>query len=155
MAAPLITWDDPARLRRDHTELLLQRVARLQASESDALGFIPAAGLKRLALAGRLLIGRLDGHAAGYITWGGKRETLRIHQLVVARDCRLRGVGTCLLALALADGFRRGRSECIARVAADLPANAFWVRAGFVCERNEPGGSRRARRINVYRLPLS
>jgi predicted GNAT family N-acyltransferase len=82
--------------------------------------------LHLLALApdGRRAIGTLRLHIVG--------EVARIGRLAVVRNCRRRGVGARLLALALARAREEGCSR--ARLASQLQAMSTYEKAGFGVE---------------------
>lgn len=127
-------------------------------SEREALGFLPRCVYSEAAAQGKLFVATLsDGRQefyAGHLMFGGKFPHLRVFQVYVLPEFRHRNVGRDLVEALATDAENRYYITISSRVAADLPANEFWERAGFHVVRTEEGGATTGRRINVRRRDL-
>lgn len=119
----------------------------------DSLGFLPRTAYFEAAEKGNLMIAVAgDGPSemyAGHLLFGGRFPHLKVFQLYVDASFRGLGVATELLSRLIRYAERHCALSVSARVAADLPANAFWERKGFALLREEEGGASRGRRINI------
>lgn len=140
-----------------HTMNDLHYIIALMRTETDALGFIPRAGLwNRIVRKHRYLI-QTDGHGfrRGYLLHGPPLpdQPLRIYQACIDLDHRRIKYATEMVHRLITRAGDAGSSEILLRCAADLPANSFWQASGFHVVRILPGGSKRRRIIHLYRLP--
>jgi ribosomal protein S18 acetylase RimI-like enzyme len=120
------------------------------ARDTDAVGFIPRAGVIRHHEAGRLALLLWDQEPAGFALWGGKRDEGKIYQLWVPHDARRHEHGR-MLADAVGRFAAYARMRTLrARVAADLPCVGFWRAMGFMPTKIAPGGSRRGRMVVTF-----
>lgn len=108
----------------------------LQRADKDALGFIPAGGradqgLDRLIPLGRIALAiegkEIVGLCAYTLNQSGTRLT--IHQCVVLDGSRFKGHGRRMLDL-ISSIYEDIEFSC--HVRADLAANMFWLKCGFV-----------------------
>jgi predicted nucleic acid-binding protein len=91
-----------------------------------------------------------SGEVAGFLRFGGTHQQLKVFQIFTLDTARRQGVAGRLLNELVRYGEQQSVLSITARVAADLPANRFWVRHGFALHRTEPGGRTTNRKINVY-----
>jgi hypothetical protein len=99
--------------------------------------------LDESAKRGELLL--VDG---GFCHWHLRRDgQLTIREIIVTRPGQ--GIGTAML-----DRLRQtpGATSILAKCPADLPANTWYARRGFVCEGTEQ--TKRGRLVNVWRCRL-
>lgn len=137
----------------------------------DALGFLPAEAYAQAAKQGTIFIA-LNRHAgetryAGHILFGATYPRGKIYQVFVADEYRKFGVGRSLVQSLLDYLEDKQYLSVSARVASDLPANAFWNSLKFEIVQTKSGGVTRGRTINVrarqfntpalfgYRRPVS
>src|SRR5690348_12634672 len=116
----------------------------------DELGFLPHTAYQDQAEKGRLWI-FIDPNLqyAGHLMFGGYRQALKITQMFVETSHRRHGLASLGLN-ALKDHARTTGCQYIrARVAADLPANEFWEKNGFVIVEQVKGGETTNRLINM------
>lgn len=119
-------------------------------SDSDALGFIPRAGVLRHHRTGKLAVLLLDGELAGFSLFGGSNHVGKIFQLWVPRDARRIEHGRLLTNVCGGLCHLRGLPILRAKVAADLPAVSFWRALGFREKEVAPGGMRRGRLVVTF-----
>lgn len=132
-------------------EPYVSQVIELADTNKKALGFLQKGVFREQANRGRLWIAvseHLD-ECLGYLLFGGRNPTLRVFQLYVKRTQQKLGIGRKLVTSLVEWGERFNYLTIAARVAADLPANSFWEKAGFVLVRQESGGKSRGRIINI------
>jgi predicted nucleic acid-binding protein len=87
---------------------------------------------------------------AGHVLFGGTYPHIRVFQVYVIPKHRRRRIASLLVQSLIRDAEDDGYLSISARVATDLgPANAFWQHEGFVVARCKPGGSSRARMLNI------
>lgn len=142
-------------LRTAERSAALRFIRGERKKETDALGFIPWAGVERHDELGRLAVCSRDGDLVGFVLFGGSRETERVFQLAVRRDARRIEHGRALVAVVENQATQLRRGVLTARVAADLPAVAFWEALGFKAHEIGPGGNRRGRMVVTFRKLLS
>lgn len=133
-------------------------IAGLMRQNTDAVGFIPYAGLERdYVNKGRYIIQRDErGHGVGYLlhgkpTFGG---ILVVTQHVIELDRQLHGYGAQTFDTLIE---RAKQANCRAirvRCAADLPSNEFWRAMGLEVTNVKRVANRRQRDINVMMLDL-
>ncbi len=115
------------------------------------LGFLSRTAYEDAAKKGRLWVAVDPGTAsyAGHLLFGGRANTLRVTQLCVKPEMRGQGLASELIRRLREYGERMAKISIIAHVAADLPANRFYEREGFVLVRQQPGGRTTGRTINI------
>ena len=132
-------------------------VRRLADENRASFGFLPADAYVGAAAKGRLWVALAESDeakVAGYLLFGGHAGRIRVFQIFVAADHRHSRLATKLVDR-LRDFGRANRDSVItARVAADLPANAFWRNYGFSLVQQESGSRTSGRTINHYALDL-
>lgn len=138
---------------------LLKYVVSLQAKNSNELGFLPRVVFERVADAGRLFLGLLNGEPCGYILVGsGWQGVLRRWQVCIQYDVRRRLYGAMLVEAAEQYGESVGCTQSLVRCASDLEANQFWQSIGYrLAGHEESGVARKSRRphINIWTKELS
>lgn len=146
--------------RPDDVARYLDEVIKHADQHKNELGFLATTVFKEQALKGRLWV-LIDGESqySGHLLFGGPRTALKITQLFVRNDLRRRGCASLIVTELCNVAEANGYQYVQARVAAELPANAFWERHGFVTQHQVDGGSSsgRPRTINVrvYYVPGS
>lgn len=120
------------------------------AKDTDAVGFIPRAGVERHHAAGRLALLIWNQEPAGFALWGGKRDEGKIYQMWVPHDARRHEHGRLLADAVGRFAAYAGMRSLQARVAADLPCCAFWAAIGFMPTKIAPGGARRGRVVVTF-----
>jgi predicted nucleic acid-binding protein/GNAT superfamily N-acetyltransferase len=148
-------------IRRDFADIFpfLDAIRAQADSERDALGFIPESAYAEAARQRKLiLLISKDGakHSyAGHLLFGGLFPILRVRQIAVRKESRLKGQATILLRALIAQGEKEGYLSVVANVATDLVgANSFYEKNGFLSVRLKAGGKTRNRIINVRILQL-
>lgn len=116
------------------------------------LGFFTPTVYRQSARRGRLWVAARpgSGEVAGFLRFGGTHQQLKVFQIFTLDTARRQGVAGRLLSELVRYGEQQSVLSITARVAADLPANQFWVRHGFALHRTAPGGRTTNREINVY-----
>ena len=127
----------------------LQLIADSSDANRSALGFLPKSVYEERALAGRLWVAADNDQYQGHLLFGGKYPDLKVLQLFVHPDYRGHGIGSKLVEGLVDFAKSRQYIAVSARVAADLPANKFWERMGFICSRRVAGGRTSNRVINI------
>ena len=75
---------------------------------------------------------------------------LTIREIIVLPACQGRGIGSAMLSRL--EGIK-GASSLLARCPADLPANGWYVRKGFILKGTED--TKTGRKLNVWMKPVS
>ncbi|MGD9366040.1 MAG: GNAT family N-acetyltransferase [Desulfobacteraceae bacterium] len=126
-------------------------------SNRKAFGFLPKTTYSEQASRGHLwiAIGQEDQRCLGYLLFGGRYPTFRITQLFVAKGFRKHGIGSKLLSEFESYAEKNNFLTINARVAADLPANNFWEKAGYQLLKQVRGGKTTDRMINLRTKELN
>lgn len=140
------------KILKDYSEIkpFIPTVRDAADRHRDSFGFLPANAYDEQAAAGKLWIAvTSDKSYAGHILFGGQYPTLRVFQLFTVQKFRRYGIARELLRALVNHGERLGYIMISAHVAADLVANKFWEKEGFVIYHQREGGKSRKRRINI------
>ncbi len=136
--------------------LTLTYIDKLQRQNADDLAFYPLTTLGKALEEQHVVSCEDNGEPAGYLWFGALRGgyDVTIYQAAVDYDSRRRYLGwgmvAELAALARAASCLGIRLKC----ASSAESNAFWQAAGFVCTRVTPGGIKRGRDLNWYRMDI-
>ena len=130
-------------------------VASIADSNRAQFGFLPASAYEEMAAKEQLWIAIDDKNLLrGYLIFGGAMPTLKIFQVYACPSERGSGIGR-LLVNDLKEFAKQSHYHSIsARVAADLEANGFWEKMGFIVHQQVNGGRTTNRRINVRGVSL-
>lgn len=130
----------------------VERVTATADDHTHELGFLPKAVYPESAERRRLWVAVQSdsGEMAGFLHFGGTYPRLKVKQVFTLETARRQGVAQRLLSELVRYGEKHRMLGITARVAADLPANQFWVRNGFMLHHTEPGRRPSSRQINVY-----
>lgn len=150
---------------------LVQSVQTNADSNRDALGFLPAQAYEQAARQGTLFVAvdrrGQEVRYAGHILFGATYPHAKIFQVYVAGEHRKHGIGRLLVRTLLEFLEEKQYLSVTARVASELPSNAFWNSLKFKIVATKSGGMTRGRTINVrarqfntpalfgYRRPVS
>jgi predicted nucleic acid-binding protein/GNAT superfamily N-acetyltransferase len=122
-------------------------------TDKDALGFLPASVYDEAAQSGNLLIAVASREGlnvyAGHLLFGGRFPHAKIYQIFVAPPFREKGVARTLIAKLVDITEGCSYLSIAARVAAELPVNAFWEGMSFSITGVRAGGFSRKRIINL------
>lgn len=131
-------------------ERYLDTVQRLADENREAFGFLAKSAYLELASKNGLwVVADEQSEYAGHLIFGGRFPSLKVFQVLVAKQHRSSGVGAYLVRSLIDYAQSHSFLSISARVAADLFANKFWERMGFVLIRQEPGGKSTNRVINI------
>jgi ribosomal protein S18 acetylase RimI-like enzyme len=155
----------------DEVPRLVQSVQTNADSNRDALGFLPAQAYEQAARQGTLFVAvdrrGQSSRYAGHILFGATYPHAKIFQVYVATEQRKHGVGRLLVQTLLELLEEKQYLSVTARVASELPSNAFWDSLKFKIVATKSGGATRGRTINIrarqfntpalfgYRRPVS
>ncbi len=132
---------------------LLRSVQENADSQRQALGFLPSQAYEQAATDGGLfvVVERLPMGVryAGHILFGQTYPRAKIFQIFVPPADRKHGVGRLMIERLIEILEERSYLTVTARVAADLPANAFWEASKFEIVGTRSGGVTRGRTINI------
>lgn len=122
------------------------------AKATNALGFIPRAGVERHAKRKRAAIVERNDDRLGYAIFSLSRQrpTVTINQCYVRADARLIEHGRALVS-ALREKWPHRRLQC--SCAADLAAVIFWSQLGFTRAGVRTRANARGRAIIEFKLP--
>jgi GNAT superfamily N-acetyltransferase len=150
---------------------LLRSVQTHADANRDALGFLPAQAYEQAARQGTLFVAvdprGQEPRYAGHILFGATYPHAKIFQVYVASEHRKHGIGRLLVQTLLGFLEEKQYLSVTARVASELPANAFRNSLKFEIVATKSGGMTRGRTINVrarqfntpalfgYRRPVS
>lgn len=135
----------------------LDYILGLMAQNTDALGFIPTEGVKRYIMHENYIVQLSpNGKRVGYMLHGVPTSggVLTVAQHVIECDLRQRGYGMDVVRVLVARAQTANCRAIVLKCAEGLPANAFWMAAGFEHTATLKRANRRARQINVYTLDL-
>lgn len=131
-------------------EPYLADVSRCADENRSSFGFLPLVSYAEAAARGRLwVIVDRTGSLAAYLFFGGRFPNISVTQLFVMPASRRAHLGRRLVEELKAHAVATGIQTISARVAADLEANLFWERCGFILLRQIAGGQVKDRVINV------
>lgn len=129
----------------------VRQIASMMRTETDALGFIPFAGIRRSIRNGWVFVALSPEGLIGYAICSRPRVggITTINQICVRKSWRRKGVGTAIV--------RRIEKEWRGDLvklscASDLEANHFWEAMGAECRAIEPRSNRRRR--GIYRWQI-
>ena len=127
----------------------------LQRANLEALSFYPRAVFEREVENARIVLALLNGEPAGYLYHGAFSPVLKIHQACIQYDARGRLYGAQLVSWLIEMCRLASVCSISLRCGSDISANEFWKAMGFHCQAVTPGGVRRLRDINNWRLDVS
>jgi GNAT superfamily N-acetyltransferase/predicted nucleic acid-binding protein len=121
------------------------------------LGFLAKTAYEQQANQGRLWIAVSSdtGDYIGHLMFGGRFPNLKVFQMFVLPIYRGKGVAAEVIDELAKYGERFNFLSISARVAEDLPANAFWEKCGFVTVKKVAGGKTTKRIINIKSRELN
>lgn len=127
----------------------------LQRANLEALSFYPKAVFEREVESSRIVLAILNGEPAGYLYHGALGPILKIHQACIQYDARGQLYGAQLVSWLVSLCCQANVCSISLRCGSDIAANQFWKAMGFHCQAVTPGGVRRMRDINNWRLDVS
>jgi GNAT superfamily N-acetyltransferase len=127
----------------------------LQRKNAEELSFYPSCVFEREVENGRIILARVNGEPAGYIYHGAFSPVCKIHQACIHYDLRGQLYGSALVRFFRSLCEAAGVMSITLRCGSDIAANGFWAAMGFDCQSVTPGGVRRMRDINEWRLDMS
>ena len=127
----------------------------LQRKNAEELAFYPKAVFEREIPLMRILLARVNNEPAGYLYRGAWGPTVKIHQACIQYDLRGQLYGAALVRHLRNLCETAGAMTITLRCGSDIAANFFWKAMGFHCSAVTPGGVRRMRDINNWRLDLA
>ncbi len=118
--------------RFDQVADYVTQVSSIADQNKVAFGFLSASVYEQMASKGQLWVAlNSEKELKGYLMFGGSMPTLKVFQVYACESVKGHGVGKKLIN-ALKDYAKESHYHTIsARVASDLPANAFWEKVGF------------------------
>lgn len=150
---------DPALHLLTAAQSHLPAILQIQRNCSNEVGFLPAQAIAQHIEQSHVRIVTLDSHVLGYLlgrlslSWQPELST--ITQIAVSRTSRRSHIGSMLLADRIAQSITAARIGIQACCLANLPANEFWRRNGFVCICYMSPKNARRRDVICWRLPLT
>lgn len=155
---------DPVPQPTSH-ELLVRYCDHLQRKLREEVGYIHMPALTKYVHAGRVFPSYQNGDLCGYLlfndfpttdprTHSVLPGTTRIYQAAIQYDAQRRHHGLALVdrLIERASAARYHYIDCY--VTDSIPANDFWTSIGFQLIGTRPGGKRRKRILNHYRMTL-
>lgn len=145
------------------TDRMVRYAEHLMRRYPDALGYLPQQAIIEYHGRRQIDVETEHGDDCGAMIWfDGRcgqrprmhRDSTKIIVMCVQDDARRLKHATQMLGRAIARAIARGHRSIHAWVAADLPSNAYWQAAGFVCCYQRVGGSSRGRLHNLWYLDL-
>lgn len=127
----------------------------LQRKNAEELSFYPTCVFEREIDNQRIILARVNGEPAGYIYHGALGPISKIHQACIHYDLRGQLYGAALVRFFRSLAEAAGVMSITLRCGSDIDANGFWQAMGFVCQSVTPGGIRRMRDINEWRLDIT
>lgn len=132
----------------------LTYIDSLQRKNAEELSFYPSAVFEREIANQRIVLARINNDPVGYLYHGALGGRVKIHQACIQYDARGFLYGSELVRW-LVNMCNAANSMAITlRCGSDISANGFWRAMGFYCQSVTPGGARRMRDINEWRIDL-
>jgi hypothetical protein len=126
----------------------------LQKKDAESLAFYPRSALEREIRKQRVMLCGLHHDPCGYLWHGAFGEKCSVHQAFIQYDARGQLYGAHMVGAFVALCNAANVQEIALRCGSDINANGFWRAMGFDCIGVSPGGARRMRDINHWRLNL-
>jgi ribosomal protein S18 acetylase RimI-like enzyme len=126
----------------------------LRSKNPEALGFLPRDTYLHAIERDRLVATLENDEPCGILLWARRRNRIKIHQTVVAEDCRRLLHATHAVEAILAHPDAQNADVLQLRVATDLPAIHFWEAIGMVKKYEVQGKLWKGRRIAVMQMRL-
>lgn len=126
----------------------------LQKQNAEELAFYPLRALEEALDKRRIITIEENGETAGYL-WHGAMwldRPIVIYQACIDYDLRRQHLGFALVNQLIEVSKAYGAPGIRCRVASSTESNRFWQAIGFYCFDVTPGGVKRKRDINHYRL---
>lgn len=134
----------------------VSKVSAAADKNKDAFGFLSSSAYEEMASKGQLWIAVNEKkELKGYLIFGGTMPALKIFQVYACKSARGHEIGKKLIDAVKEFARNNNYHSITARVAADLPANRFWEKHGFLVHRQVKGGETKKRTINMRGYSLS
>jgi len=141
-------------IARPAVESDLSYIDHLQRKNAEELAFYPKIVFEREIENQRIVLAEFNGEPCGYLYHGSFNKICRVHQACIQYDLRGQLYGATLVRHLVALCKAAQTDAITLRCGSDIAANGFWKTMGFECEAITPGGVRRMRDINHWRLNL-
>lgn len=132
----------------------LSYIDHLQRKNANELSFYPKAVFEREIPIGRVVLAEFNAEPCGYLYHGAFGMALKIHQACIQYDLRGLLYGAQLVQHIVSLAKAADCHSITLRCGSDIAANGFWKAMGFTCEAVTPGGVRRLRDINNWKMVL-
>lgn len=132
----------------------LPYVDSLQKKNAEELAFYPSAVFEREIQNSRVVVAWINGDPVGYLYHGAFGQRVKIHQACIQYDACGYLYGSALVRWLVTMCQSADALSITLRCGSDISANGFWRTMGFYCQSGTPGGVRRMRDINEWRLDL-
>lgn len=133
----------------------VSQVSAIADKNKDAFGFLSASVYEQMASKGQLWVCvNSDKELKGYMMFGGTMPALKVFQAYSCKSVKGHGVGKRLVDALKEFASEKNYHSIVARVASDLPANAFWEKNGFSIFGQVKGGDTTKRIINIRGFSL-
>ena len=132
----------------------LAYIDSLQRKNAEELAFYPNAVFEREIQNHRIVVAAINNDPVGYLYHGAMGPRVKIHQACIQYDARGYLYGSALVRWLLDMCKAAGAASVTLRCGSDIAANGFWQAMGFYCQSVTPGGARRMRDINEWRIDM-
>jgi len=146
------------RILKDYSSVYeyLPRVQLEADNNKPSLGFLPPGAYESQARQNKLwIVVSNTNDYLGHLMFGGRYPVLKISQIYISPEHRGQGIAKKLFQEFVKYGEKREFTNIRARVAADLDANAFYMKKGFKIISQEKGGETTGRIINIQNYDLN
>jgi len=126
----------------------------LQKKNAEELAFYPSVVFEREIENRRVVLARINNDPVGYLYHGALSQRVKLHQACIQYDARGYLYGAELVRWLVAMCRAADALSITLRCGSDIAANGFWKAMGFYCQSVTPGGVRRMRDINEWRMDL-
>jgi len=134
----------------------IKYIDHLQKKNAEDLSFYPKSCFEREIKNFWIVLAEYNAEPCGYMYHGSLRgPDLKIHQACIQYDLRGQLYGAALVRHLRVLAEQSWLHSISLRCGSDIAANGFWQTMGFVCTEITPGGVRRMRDINHWRLSLT
>lgn len=121
-------------------------------SNKDKIGFIRRQALIEQQKRGWLIVAELNLHIVGFVSYRQRKDNqTTLYEICVVAEYQNNGVGTQLIDSLIRESRDLGKIKVVLKCPADLDANQFYSKSGFLFKAFEQG---KRRPLIVWELPL-
>jgi len=110
----------------------LDKIVALVRNERDVFGFVPRAAFEVALKRSEIIVATSGRNIIGVMRYHNRKDRVAVvHELLVNKEHRSRGIGSLLISTLSEKCFRSGQTLFRLKCPVELPANGFYARLGF------------------------